>query len=479
MRHSRIALLATSALISLLASCARQQELREPHNEAELSGLTIACTNGNYYHNKFAARPDVSLYVANAEADGIQAVRQGLADVYVGDDIMFTAADQQRLGIKTAFLGDEVFDVAFAMQKGNAVLKAQLDKFLQNNPIEEIVAHWRDGAQEVPEPDYTLIPGAKPLVCICSANISPISFIGEGGVWKGLEPDILRRFAHSLGREVEFSFHHIGSGIMAVQGGKADILAGSIFATEARKKVVDFSAPYHKCRPGYFVLDREAGTKHTLGDRLKASLVTEGRWKLILGGLAETLKITFFAILLGTLLGFGICACKRSGRKFWRSFAKVYGSIIAGIPTLVILLIMFYVVFANVDIDASLVAIITFALCFASSSGNIFDTGISSVPHGQTEAGLSLGFTPFRTFTGIVVPQAMKKVVPLYTGECVGLLKNTSIVGYIAIQDLTRASDIIRSRTFDALVPLLAVTVLYFVFAWLLRKLLSLLVPKK
>ena len=90
-----------------------------------------------------------------------------------------------------------------------------------------------------------------------------------------------------------------------------------------------------------------------------------------------------------------------------------------------------------------------------------------------------LRFTSFRTFTGIVLPQALRKGIPLYASECVALLKNTSIVGYIAIQDITRASDLIRSRTFDAFIPLLIITVLYFVLAWIIRRLLTLFLKKK
>jgi polar amino acid transport system substrate-binding protein len=169
----------------------------------------------------------------------------------------------------------------------------------------------------------------------------------------------------------------------------------------------------------------------------------------------------------------------RSRRSWVRKAAGIYGAFIQGIPTLVLLLIMFYVVFANAGLSGTFVAIVTFALCFAWSSGSIFDSAISSVPAGQTEAGLSLGFTPLRTFTGIVFPQALKNGLPLYAGECVALLKSTSIVGYIAIMDLTRASDLIRSRTFDAFIPLLIVTVAYFVLAWLLRLLLNLFLSKK
>ena len=293
-----------------------------------------------------------------------------------------------------------------------------------------------------------------------------------------MDPDILRWFAHSIGRPFEMKYIDIGSAMIALQKGQADIVSGCIFITDERLKSVDFSLPYYQCHPGYFV--RDHGNKHriTLGERFKMNLVTENRWKLIADGLLETLKITLLSILLGTLLGFVVCQGRRSRHGWARYLAGLYGEFINGIPTLVLLLIMFDVVFAKSGLSASMIAVVTFSLCFASSAGSIFDTAISSVPPGQTEAGLSLGFTPFRTFTDIVFPQAVSKGLPLYIGECISLLKSTSIVGYIAIQDITRASDIIRSRTFDALIPLLVVTVLYFVVAWLIQVLLNLLLKK-
>jgi polar amino acid transport system substrate-binding protein len=120
------------------------------------------------------------------------------------------------------------------------------------------------------------------------------------------------------------------------------------------------------------------------------------------------------------------------------------------------------------------VAVVAFALNFAAYVSEMFRTAIDSVGKGQTEAGLAIGFTRWQTFVYIVAPQALRNVMPVYKGEAVSLVKNTSIVGYIAIQDLTRASDMIRNRTFDAFFPLLLVTVIYFVLAWLLGKLLDL-----
>lgn len=467
-------------LIAGLAACSDDKSKAiDPHSEADLTGLTLACSNGSYFQKKWESHKDVKLFVTNSEADGIQAARQGMADVYVGDEVVMTRDDQKRLGMRKAFLGEEIFDVAFALNKGNQTLLNQLNDFLANAPIKEVTSHWINGTEAPSEPAYKVDPNAVPLRCICSVNMSPISYLGEGGEWMGMDADILRRFAHSMGRPFEMKFQDLASAIVALQTGQADVLSACLFITEERKKAVDFTDPYYKCHPAYFVVDTSNEASMSFGERLKLNLVTEKRWQLITDGLLETLKITFFSILLGTILGIGICACRRSRKKWLRKLAALYADFINGIPTLVLLLIMFYVVFASLNPNASVVAIVTFALCFASSAGGIFDTSISSVPRGQTEAGLSLGFTPLKTFTGIVLPQAMQKGLPLFTTECVSLLKNTSIVGYIAIQDLTRASDLIRSRTFDALIPLLIVTILYFLLAWIISSLLKLLLLKK
>ena len=466
--------------LAILTACSKgSDEYREPHSEADLKGLVLACTNGSYYQQKYETREDIRLFLASSEPDAVQAVCQGHADVYVSDEVMLTRADLMRLGMKKSFVGEESFDVAFAVKKGNTGLAAQLNDFLASAPVSDIINYWISDGPDVVEPAYTVQDGAEPLRCVCAVSISPICYIGDGGEWQGLEADILRRFAHSLGRPFEMKYQDVGSNIMAINTDKADVFSGNLFITEERQKSMDFSNPYYKCHPGYFIVDRSSEAHMSLGERFQMNFIKENRWRLIVDGLVETLKITLLSILLGTLLGVGVCVCKRSRCKWLRKCADLYGDFINGIPTLVLLLILFYVVFANSGMSASFVAIVAFAMCFASSAGNIFDTSISAVSKGQTEAGLSLGFTPFNTFMGIVFPQALRKGLPLYTAECISLLKNTSIVGYIAIADLTRASDLIRSRTFDALIPLLVITIIYFILAWLIRKTLNLCLLRK
>jgi polar amino acid transport system substrate-binding protein len=149
-------------------------------------------------------------------------------------------------------------------------------------------------------------------------------------------------------------------------------------------------------------------------------------------------------------------------------FAKLYIALLRGTPVLVLLMIIYYVVFASVNINPVVVAIFAFGLNFGAYVSEMFRTSIESIDKGQTEAGIASGFTKIQTFIYIIVPQALRNVLPVYKGEFISLVKMTSIVGYIAVQDLTKASDIIRSRTFDAFFPLLLAAFIYLVIAWML-----------
>ena len=213
----------------------------------------------------------------------------------------------------------------------------------------------------------------------------------------------------------------------------------------------------------------------SIGNSFYNNFIVENRYMHIIEGLESTLIITVFAVLLGTLLSAFIC-WMRMHRKSWvRRIAVCYIELMRGTPVLVLLMIMYYVILAPANASGTIVAIITFAMNTSAYMCEMLRTSIESVDKGQTEAGLSLGFTKMKTFINIVLPQAVRKVIPIYQGEVVSLLKSTSIVGYIAVIDLTKASDIIRARTFDAFLPLILVAVVYFLVARLIGFLLSLL----
>ena len=178
------------------------------------------------------------------------------------------------------------------------------------------------------------------------------------------------------------------------------------------------------------------------------NLIVEDRYRMILDGLQVTLLITLFAAVLGTILGGLVCWMRMSRRTWLQQVAKVYIELMRGTPVLVLLMLMYYVVMAPLDATGVMVAIVTFAMNTSAYISEMLRTTIQSIDRGQTEAGLALGFTQRQTFFKIVLPQVVKAVMPVYQGEVVSLLKGTSIVGYIAVADMTRASDLIRSRTY-------------------------------
>ena len=215
------------------------------------------------------------------------------------------------------------------------------------------------------------------------------------------------------------------------------------------------------------------GLWQTIVDAVNNNLIQEDRYMMIVDGLKTTLIITLFAVILGTLLGGAVCWMRMNRRKWLRNFAKVYIEIMRGTPVLVLLMIMYYVVLAPAGASGEIVAIITFAMNTSAYICEMLRTGIERVDKGQMEAGLSLGLTKKQTFFDIVLPQAVRSIIPVYQGEVISLLKGTSIVGYIAVVDMTKASDMIRSRTFDAFFPLIIVAIIYFLIAWLIGILLK------
>lgn len=189
------------------------------------------------------------------------------------------------------------------------------------------------------------------------------------------------------------------------------------------------------------------------------------------------------ASILGTLIGGLLCFLRMSKNKLATRITSLFVDLVRGTPVLVLLMIIFYVVFASVNINPIIVAVIAFGLNFGAYVSEIFRTSIESIDKGQREAGIASGFSHSQTFFNIIMPQALQRMLPVYKGEFISMVKMTSIVGYIAVQDLTKASDIIRSRTFDAFFPLIMAAVLYiiiaFSFTWLLSRIEISVDPKK
>lgn len=210
------------------------------------------------------------------------------------------------------------------------------------------------------------------------------------------------------------------------------------------------------------------------------NFIADHRWRYIVNGLKVTLTVTFFALILGVVLGFTVSIIRsthdKTGKmKILNFICNIYITVIRGTPVLIQLLIIYFVIFGSADISKTIVAIMAFGINSGAYVAEIFRSGIMAVDEGQFEAGRSLGFNYSQTMIFIIMPQAFKNILPALGNEFISLLKETSISGYIALQDLTKGGDIIRSRTYSAFMPLLAVALIYLVMVLIFTKLVNML----
>ena len=204
-----------------------------------------------------------------------------------------------------------------------------------------------------------------------------------------------------------------------------------------------------------------------LWDKIYLNFIKEDRYMYLVNGLKNTLIITLFAVIIGVLLGFLVAVIRSTYSKTGKlrildKLCGIYLTVIRGTPVMVQLLIMFYVVFVSSN-NKVLVAIIAFGINSGAYVAEIVRSGIMSIDQGQFEAGRSLGFGYAQTMIYIILPQAFKNILPALANEFIVLLKETSICGYIGLTDLTRGGDIIRSRTYDAFLPLIGVALIYLI----------------
>lgn len=440
-------------------------------------GVLMSSTQDQYVTQTY---PEAKILRIDLNSDLVMALKTKQCDAIVLPHPVANSILQKNTSL--GLLEEDIYPVELGIGFGNAALRDQFNTFLsemkRNGMYEAVSRRWTDSTLTASMPVLKTTPGAKSLVVGTSAESMPFAFLKDG-VNSGLDMELMERFAASLGRPVEYRIMTFGGLIPAIVSGKIDVMASSAMLTEERKKQVAFSDPYYTIKSNVIALKENLGVPRgvpvetkSFTERVKESfydnLVREKRYMLILKGLEQTVIITFFAVILGTVFGGFICFLRMSKNLVLNSFAKAYISVMRGTPILVLLMIFFYVVFASSGLNATVVAIFTFALNMAAYSSEMFRTSIEGIDRGQREAGIAMGFTLVQTYVYIILPQAIRNVLPVYKGEVISLLKTTSIVGYIAVVDLTKASDIIRSRTFDAFFPLIVVAVIYFALAGLL-----------
>jgi polar amino acid transport system substrate-binding protein len=390
----------------------------------------------------------------------------------------------QELGV----LAGNVFsvDIAAGLNQENQLLREQFNAFLKeikaSGVYKDMTIRWMDkGLADMPVIKSTNKNGQLKAGIVSDLGL-PTTIMKDGRL-VGFDIELGQRFAASIGKEYVPIDLQFGALLASVSTNKIDMITSSLMITEERKKQISFSDPYYNSgvsiiakksnidRPFALSGDPAAANKtffKQVSESFYNNIILEKRYLHILNGLVVTMIISVLAALLGTLIGGLVCYMRMSKRRLLSRPARLYISLLRGTPVLVLLMIIYYVVFASVNINPVFVAVIAFGLNFGAYVSEMFRTSIESIDRGQTEAATAGGFSKILTFTWIILPQALRGILPVYKGEFISLIKMTSIVGYIAVQDLTKASDIIRSRTFDAFFPLFMVAVIYLFLAWLL-----------
>lgn len=269
---------------------------------------------------------------------------------------------------------------------------------------------------------------------------------------------------------------------MAISKSRPELLEmfnKTLEAMEADGTLARITDSYMNASPSKEVADAELGLWGRICAAFHTNFVKDGRWAYLLNGFIVTIEISLAAVALGVVLGFLVAVIRSThdmtGRfKLLNVLCHAYLTVIRGTPVVVQLLIIYFVIFGSVDVSKVLVAIVAFGVNSGAYVAEIIRSGIMSVDRGQMEAGRSLGLSYGCTMRSVILPQALKNVLPALGNEFIVLLKETSVCGYIALQDLTKGGDIIRSQTYDAFLPLLAVALIYLILvvclSWLLKK---------
>lgn len=201
--------------------------------------------------------------------------------------------------------------------------------------------------------------------------------------------------------------------------------------------------------------------------------IKEDRYKLLISGIGVTIKVSLLAVFIGILIGMLIAMCNLSKKKPIKLIGGIYTDIIRGTPSVTQLMIIYFVIFATVNLDKWIIAAIAFGINSGAYVSEIIRAGILSIDKGQTEAGRSLGLNAFQTMTRIVIPQAVKNIFPALCNEFIVLIKETAIVGYVGLMDIQKAGDFIKSATFIAFMPLIGTAIIYYILIKMLTLLLA------
>ena len=447
---------------------------------ADFNGRRGGVITGSFHDTVIGEElPKASISQYSTYTDMVAALKEDKIDFFLASTEL--AAHLMEADPDIAALKDPVrrLDIGamFAKTAHGDALKARMDEFITrlkaDGTLEQIYQYWNDPTHDPIPVDMSGLTGEKGILHFATSGTKvPVSFVADGKI-AGTDPDIAVRFCREYGYGIDVNIVDTAGIIPGLVTGMYDFSLSDMVITEERKESVSFSVPYHETELLLMTRRKDAGLtdakKEETGffqqieNSFRKTFIRENRWILFAKGIGTTLLITTLSILLGTALGFLMFMACRNGNAAANRIARIFTRLVQGMPMVVLLMVLYYLVFGRVSISSITVSVLGFMLTFGSSVYGLLKLGVETVDPGQYEAAYALGHSNRHTFFRVILPQAIPHILPAYQGEIVGLIKATSIVGYITVQDLTKMGDIVRSRTYEAFFPLIAVTIIYFV----------------
>ncbi len=454
---------------------------------SQLDGKHLGTVNASVYISHMEDEyPDSKITQFNSHSEGIQALRSGRIDAYILGTAEAKPVTAQMPEIKALGGGKVEDQLGFIFPLHHTKLRQEFNDALaqlkEQGVLTELEEKWFSGddnaAVVIPE-----LSGASKgtLSVACSFDSKPFAYIANNAP-AGYDVELLYMIAAACGYELDIVSQDFGAMLTAIGSGKADVGIGCITYTKERAEAMLFTDTTYNDGICAIVMGEDEETEGGFFSGLLASfdrtLIRENRWQIVLDGLLVTLMLGILSMFFGTMLGFLYSFPLRSKNKFIKKISSIISTILDRVPLLVILMVLYYIIFAKTSLPAVVIGVFGFTISFANSVAGILNTGIMAVDKGELEAATAMGYSKWQVFTKISFPQAANQMFGSYASSVVALINGTSIIGYITVQDLTKASDIIRGSTYEAFFPLFLTAAIYFALTSVFVAVLSVLAKK-
>lgn len=478
MKSKIFKLAAVLMLICMLTGCADLHKTQKIETLDDLNGLTVGVQNGTQYEDALLERcPDAEVVLFSVANDMLLGLEQGKLDAILAESVVIPQTKKAHPWIQEIDELVAAYDIVFGFGKNENEhkLKSQFNAFIaeikQNGVYDEMESYWITNFNpDTCVTDKTGITGENGEITIAiEGGYEPYSYLGFGEL-QGYDVDFIYRFCREYGYEPVFHDINYDAIAAGLESGKFDIGANLLYFDE-REGSIEMSEAYNVLAIQAVIAgenDEKTPFFQAMMDSFHKTFIKDSRWQLFAEGAGLTLLMTLMTIILGTALGFVCYLLFRESPAFLKPITGLLGYLLGTTPTVLLLMILYYVIFGSWNLNGIWVSVTGFSVLFASSVYEMLADGVATVGTKQYEGARALGYNKNQALFTVMLPQAARHIFPRYKNEIIGLIKETSIVGYIGVADLTRMSDIVRSRTYEAFFPLISTAVIYFALTGLM-----------